>query len=180
MYIKLTNNPFYRYLLRLLYFTNPERYAKAIGVKIGKGTKFVRLPSFSSEPWLISIGENSYISSDVCFVTHDGGRWVLDNLYPEEKPFYKIGKISIGNNVFIGMKVLILPNVQVADNCVIGGGSVVTKNIPKGEVWAGVPARFVCTIEEYKKRMQQHTLDINWTAYWQDKEKEIKRVFEIE
>ena len=167
-------------MLRLLYFNKPEKYVRAIGVSVGVGTKFVKLPSFSSEPWLISIGNNSYISSDVCFVTHDGGRRVLDNLYPEEKPFYKIGKISIGNNVFIGMRAIILPNVSVSDNCVIGDGSIVTKNIPTGEVWAGVPARFVCTIEDYKKRMQQHSLDINWPAYWQSKEKEIKRIFGID
>ena len=61
----------------------------------------------------------------------------------------------------------------------LGGGSVVTKNIPAGQVWAGVPAHFICTIEEYRERMQRHKKDINWNAYWNDKEKELKRVFDF-
>ena len=176
----LINSPIYRRLLRLIYLRNPVAYAKRIGVHVGEGTQFVTLPTFGSEPWLISIGNNTSISSDVSFVTHDGGRWVLDRLYPQESPFYKIGKITIGNNCFVGMRVIIMPNVYIHDNCVIGGGSVVTKSIPEGQVWAGVPARFICTIEDYRERMLKYKKDIDWTAYWKDKEKEIKRVFEIE
>ena len=164
---------------RIIYFRKPVYYARRIGVKVGKGTHFVKLPNFGSEPWLISIGDDTNISSDVCFVTHDGGRWVLDHLYPEEKPFYKIGKICIGNNCFVGMHCIILPNVCISDNCILGGGSILTKNIPSGQVWAGVPAKFVCTIEEYKERMQKYRLDIDWTAYWKDKESEIRRVFNV-
>lgn len=55
-----------------------------------------------------------------------------------------------------------------------------TKSIPECQVWAGVPARFVCTIEEYRERMLKHKKNINWEAYWNDKEKELKRVLEIE
>lgn len=57
------------------------------------------------------------------------------------------------------------------------GGSIVTKNIPEGQVWAGVPAKYICSIEEYRERMKKHRLDINWQLYWANKEKEIKRVF---
>lgn len=164
----------------MIYFRNPVKYARKMGVKVGKGTHFVNCPSFSSEPWLISIGEKTNISSDVSFITHDGGRWVLDHLYPQDAPFYKIEPIRVGSNCFIGMKVMVLPNVCIGDNCVIGGGSIVTKSIPEGQVWAGVPARFICTIEEYRKRMHRHRKDINWNAYWSDKEKELKRVYGIE
>lgn len=168
-----------RVIWRIMYFRNPIAYARKIGVKVGKGSNFVSMPSFGSEPWIVSIGEHTNISSNVSFVTHDGGRWVLDHLYPSEAPFYKIGKIQVGNNCFVGMNVIIMPNVKISDNCVIGGGSIVTKNIPEGQVWAGVPAKYVCTIEEYKERMLKHKLDINWEAYWSDKEKEIRRVFNI-
>lgn len=110
-----------RLFWKVLYFRNHVKYAKKLGAKIGNGSQLVSCPSFSSEPWLISIGNNTNISSDVFFVTHDGGRWVLDHLYPEEKPFYKIGKIEIGNNCFIGMRTIILPNVIISDNGVVGG-----------------------------------------------------------
>ena len=169
-----------RLLWRTVYFLDTVKYARKLGIKVGKNTKFVKCPSFSSEPWLISIGNNCYVSSDVAFVTHDGGRWVLDHLFPDSAPFYKIGKITIDDNVFIGMRTMILPNVHISKNCVIGGGSVVCKNIPEGQVWAGVPARYICSIEEYKEKMLMYRKDINWTAYWTNKEKEIKRVFEID
>ena len=88
---------------------NSVKYARAIGVKVGEKTNFVSLPSFGSEPYLIRVGNNTNISSGVSFVTHDGGRWVLDHLYPEEKPFYKFGRITIGNNCFIGMNTTLIP-----------------------------------------------------------------------
>lgn len=111
-----------RVIWRIMYFRNPIAYARKIGVKVGKGSNFVSMPSFGSEPWIVSIGEHTNISSNVSFVTHDGGRWVLDHLYPSEAPFYKIGKIHVGNNCFVGMNVIIMPNVRISDNCVIGGG----------------------------------------------------------
>lgn len=110
-----------RLVWKVCFFRNPIKYARKIGVKVGKETHFVDCPSFSSEPWLISIGERTNISSDVSFITHDGGRWVLDHLYPQDAPFYKIGPISVGSNCFLGMRTMILPNVCIGDNCVIGG-----------------------------------------------------------
>ena len=121
MKLKLTLFSIIRKLWKMIYFRNPVKYARKMGVKVGKGTHFVNCPSFSSEPWLISIGEKTNISSDVSFITHDGGRWVLDHLYPQDAPFYKIEPIRVGSNCFIGMKVMVLPNVCIGDNCVIGG-----------------------------------------------------------
>ena len=166
--------------MELVYFRNYVKFARKIGVKVGQGTRFVSCPSFSSEPWLIQIGDYTTLSSGVHLITHDGGRCVLDRLYPKEAPFYKIGKIRIGNNCFIGMQTIILPNVTIADNCVIGCGSVVTKDVPSGQVWAGIPACYVCSIEEYRERMKKYRLEINWDSYYKDKEKVIKRVFDID
>lgn len=52
----------------------------------------------------------------------------------------------------------------------------VTKNVPCGEVWGGVPARFICKIEDYRDRLLARKRDIDWKAYWQNKEKELSRV----
>lgn len=106
------------------------------GVKIGAECSFVSCPTFS-EPYLVEFGNNVRVSSNCSFVCHDGGRFVLDNLYPQESPFYKFGKIKVGNNVFIGMNSIILPGVTIGDNCIIGAGSIVTKNVPTGEIWGG-------------------------------------------
>lgn len=49
--------------------------------------------------------------------------------------------VTIGKNVWIAAGVVIMPGVTIGANSIIGAGSVVTKDIPKGELWAGVPAR---------------------------------------
>lgn len=53
------------------------------------------------------------------------------------------GEVHIGKNVFIGINTIIANAVNIGDGAVIGAGSIVTKDIPAGEVWAGNPARFI-------------------------------------
>ena len=53
------------------------------------------------------------------------------------------GEVKIGEHVFIGMNVLIVNAVSIGDLAVVGAGSVVLKDIPAGEIWAGNPARFI-------------------------------------
>ena len=55
----------------------------------------------------------------------------------EEKPVY------IGDDVWIGDRVIILPGVHVGDGCVIAAGSVVTKDVPRYTVVGGVPAKVI-------------------------------------
>ena len=72
----------------------------------------------------------------------------------EENENSRIGKVTIGDKVFIGAKSIILPNVTIGNNVVIGSGSVVTKSIQDGVVVAGSPARTICTIEEFISKNQ--------------------------
>ena len=46
-----------------------------------------------------------------------------------------------------------MPNVVIGNNCIVGACSLVTKDIPNDEVWAGNPAKFICTIGEYAEKM---------------------------
>lgn len=125
-------------------------YYKSLGVNIGQRCSFIgRNINFSSEPYLIKIGNDVRISFDVIFVTHDGGTHVLRDKEPEICIY---GPIVVGNRTFIGARSIILPNVNIGNNCIVGAGSVVTKNIPDNEVWAGVPAKKICTIDEYRKK----------------------------
>jgi len=55
--------------------------------------------------------------------------------------------VSIGNNVWIGGNVTILPGVKIGDNVTIGAGSVVTKDIPSGVVAVGNPCRPIKKVE---------------------------------
>lgn len=51
--------------------------------------------------------------------------------------------IVIGNDVWIGSRVIIMPGVHIGNGCVIGAGAVVTKDVPDYEIWGGVPAQFL-------------------------------------
>lgn len=133
----------------------------AKGVRIGKNVSFTSPISpviFSSEPYLISIGDNSTISFDVVFITHDAATRVLRNL-PNENPETVIyGTIEIGKNCFIGARTTILPNVKIGDNTIIGACSLVNRSIPSNVVAAGNPCKVICTLEEYKKKHQKDFL----------------------
>ena len=64
----------------------------------------------------------------------------------------KKGKISIGNNVFIGANSMVLYDVTIGNNVIIGAGSIVTKDIPSGVVCAGVPCKVVGEFEDFVKK----------------------------
>jgi acetyltransferase-like isoleucine patch superfamily enzyme len=56
---------------------------------------------------------------------------------------FKTKPVIIGNNVFIGGFTIILKGVNIGNGAIIGAGSVVSKDIPQGEIWAGNPAKFI-------------------------------------
>ena len=128
---------------------------KEKGLKIGKNCSLISPgPNFGSEPYLIEIGDNTTVSFDVAFVTHDAGTRVLRNLAKTEKEKQTViyGKIIIGKNCFIGCRSTILPGVKIGDNSIIGAGSVVNRDIPANSVAAGVPCKVICTLDEYKEK----------------------------
>ncbi len=130
-----------------------SQIAREMGVRIGKNCRMSCNPfsAFGSEPYLISIGDNVSIASGTKFATHDGGVCTLRFVYPDEcADIDMLGRIKIGNNVFIGMKAMFLPNVTVGDNSIIAAGALVTKDVPPGEIWGGVPAKFIKKVEDYK------------------------------
>lgn len=93
----------------------------------------------------INIGENSAVAYQVTFLTSanpNGPKNRLSRIYPSiKKP------IKIGNNSWIGARVIILPGVNIGNYCVIAAGSVVTKDFEDYSVIAGVPAKLVKKLE---------------------------------
>ena len=63
------------------------------------------------------------------------------------------------NNVFIGAGTRILYNTRIGSNVIIGADSLVNKDIPDNSVYAGVPARFICSFEEYAKKAKAYSIE---------------------
>ena len=55
----------------------------------------------------------------------------------------RVSEVVIGNDVWIGMRVIIMPGVKVGDGVVIGAGAVVTKDVPDFAIVGGVPAKII-------------------------------------
>lgn len=136
---------------------NPVRYAKKIGVNGLENGKLYGDINWGTEPWLITIGKDCHITKGVSFITHDGGTL----LFRERVPDIEITKpITIGDYVYIGINTLILPGVNIGNNCIIGAGSIVTKDIPDNSVAAGSPAKVVKSIDEYFEKIQRESLHL--------------------
>ena len=103
----------------------------------------------------ISLGNNVTISKEVMILTHDFSIWngmITKDLNNEKKRFEFIKKVSIGNNCFIGARAFILPGTNIGDNVIIGAASVIKGDIPNNIVFAGNPAKKICTIEEFTEK----------------------------
>ena len=141
-------------------------------VKFGTNVSIIGFPRWASESYLISIGSDVTIAHNVVFHTHDGGVRVFRKEVPGINVY---GKISVGNNVFIGSDSIIMPNVTIGNNVVIGSGSLVSKNIPDNVVAVGVPARPIKSIEEYKANSVEKGMIISPGLNPRQKEEFIKR-----
>ncbi len=122
-------------------FERKINYLRKRGVKIGKNCNIYTL-SFSTEPYLIELGDHVAIGGDTKFITHDGSLTV----FGEQLNGWLYGRIKIGNNVFIGINCIILLNTTIGDNCIIGAGSVVRGHFPANSVIIGNPAKVVSTL----------------------------------
>ena len=125
----------------------------SMGMTVGKN--FKRLNGVILDPghcWLIEIGDNVTMAPRVHILCHDASTKQFLN-------YTKIGRVTIGSNVFIGAESVVLPGVTIGDNVIIGANSTVTRDIPENSVVAGSPARVICSLEEYleKERTRMKT-----------------------
>ncbi|MBU3935353.1 acyltransferase [Patescibacteria group bacterium] len=103
------------------------------GIKIGHDT-IVGDNAFLDGRGNLSIGSHVDIASQVLIYT---------NQHDIHSPDFgnQFGPVVIADYVFVGSRAIILPHVSIGKGAVIAAGAVVTKNVPEGEVWAGIPAQ---------------------------------------
>ena len=109
-------------------------------LKVGEGTVISGNANFRFKDGEIEIGRNCLIANNVSIVFHNYTIDGVKHISPDEMYFKNV---TIGNYVWIGGGVVVLPGVVIGDNAIIGALSLVTKDISSNEVWGGVSAKLL-------------------------------------
>lgn len=153
---------------------NHVGYAKRVGVNMNGRVHIYGNPykMFSTEPWCVTLGDNVHITNEVVFVCHDGGTLLFRHLVPDleiTKP------ITVGDNVFIGTRSIIMPGVHIGNNVIIAAGSVVSRDLPDNGVYGGVPAKLIKPIDQYFEKIQKESLHLGHLK-GKEKDRELRKV----
>ena len=146
-------NRIFNFVYKLL--INKYKYAAKCGVKLGKGTTISGKDHWSTEAYLIVIGNNCRIASGVRFFTHGGG--MMGRVEYPDYDFF--GKINVGNNVYFGANSLIMPGVTIGNDVLVAAGAVVTKSIPDGMVVGGNPAKIIGTVKAFIEKNKKFNVN---------------------
>lgn len=146
------------------------RVLRKHGVRIGQNC-LVYTTLFSTEPYLIDIGDHVAISSGTSFITHDASGWLFED-HPHMDVF---GRIEVGNNTFFGTDCIILPGTRIGSNCIIGSGSVVRGVIPDDSVVFGNPGKVIMKTPLMKQLLVNHKHRLDTRHLPRDEKERILR-----
>lgn len=139
-----------------------ERYVNFLrkkGAQVGENVRFYD-PYHTfvdvSAPWLLTIGDRVCITRGVTILTHDYA-WSVVRHHPGSRGeiLGAQSAVTIGSNVFIGMNAVITRGVAIGDHVIIGAGSVVTADCESGFVYAGNPAKKICSVAEFREKRRK-------------------------
>mgnify|MGYP000952403086 FL=1 len=145
------------------YKSSSEEYIKYIrskGAKIGENCHIFCPKDTSidtSNLYLLEIGNNVKITGPTTILMHDYSTCVINKI--DKRIYGKQRKVRIGNNIFLGWGCTILCGTEIGDNTIIGAGAVVNGKLEGNSVYAGNPAKKICTIEEYKNKINEKQLE---------------------
>ena len=167
-------------ILVKLGLTKPFDYSsvealRARGVTIGENVHILNTNIDFGHGFLVSIGNNVTLTG-VHILAHDASTQIPLGVS-------KVGRVTIGDEVFVGVGTIILPNSRIGSRVIIGAGSVVSGTIPDNCVAAGNPARVICGYDEYveRHRKQMQTRPVYrtlWTEKTQEEKDRMRRELE--
>ena len=143
----------------------PIEYLRLKGAKIGENVHIYAKSIDIPHAFLLSIGNNTTISG-ATILMHDGST-------KKHLGYCRVGRVTIGDNTFIGAEAIILPGVTIGNNVIVGAGAVIAKDVPDGVVVAGNPARVISQTEDYLNK-NRAILDsgIVWNTHYSQKSDE--------
>jgi acetyltransferase-like isoleucine patch superfamily enzyme len=133
-------------------------YLRKKGFTVGEGSAFFgRVHIDPTRPCLVEIGKNCVLTEGVIILTHGYDWAVFREKYGEL--LASSGKVVIEDNVFVGMRSIILKGVRIGRNTIIGAGSVVTRDIPPNSVAVGNPCKVIMKIDRYYEKRKREYVD---------------------
>ena len=129
---------------------------RKVGMQIGQNVNICTNIK-TSEPFLISIDDNTTVSFDAKIITHDAAMTKVS-----KGEFTDIfGAVRIGKNCFIGAGSIILCGVEICDNVVVAAGSIVTHSIQEESIIvAGNPAKKIGTWDAYYNKYRENAYNL--------------------
>ena len=135
-------------------------YPRNKGAKIGTGV-YLYSPNHThidvQFPWMLEIGNEVRITTGVTILNHDYSWSVWKALTGELVG--GVGKVKIGNNVFIGINATIQMNTDIGDNVIIGAGSIMSGKVESNSVYAGNPACKIMSLAGYMEKRKKRELE---------------------
>jgi len=136
-------------------------HIRRTGVQIGANCLLCKLITLDKTGKII-IGDNVTISGRTIILSHDGSDVVTGKKHK--------GITIIKDGAFIGINSIVLTGVTIGSNVVIGAGSVVTKDVPDREIWAGNPAKKIGAVDSVSKENDENRRKLWKTFYKEAKE----------
>jgi len=163
-----------RHLPAFVKFCRPNgiEYAKYIKhhkffYAMGEKCSIIPGTQFEGDAKYIRLGNNVRLASCV-LLAHDGVINMLCEAY--EIKLDAVGKIDIGNNVFIGHGAKVMRGVTIGNNCVVAAGAIVVKDVQPNSVVGGVPATRICSTDDLLERLEAESKGLPWYPIIQRRE----------
>lgn len=146
---------------------NSIEYLRSRGVQIGDNVHILNSLIDFDHGFLVSIGNNVTLTG-VRILAHDASTQIPLGVS-------KVGRVTIGDEVFIGQGAIVLPNTHIGSRVVIGAGAVVSRDIPDNSVAVGNPIQIIGTYDDFVERHRKQMLERPvYHTLWSEKTLEEK------